>query len=58
LFEPAVLRDAQVVPDLGATLRDAMAERLRTRREIDPAQVKDVTRPRMRLPSPRPVRCE
>lgn len=58
LFTPEVLRAAEVESDLGTILRDAMAERLRARREIDPRGVYDPAHPRLNLPGPRPVRCE
>jgi 5'-nucleotidase len=60
LFAPARLAPQRIHPDLGNYVRDAIAKELRRRRGPlsgkDRALV-DSSRPRLALPSPRPVQC-
>lgn len=52
-------REGAVTIESGAPMRDAMVEALRRRGgELAPADVLDGARPRVVLPTPRPVRCE
>ncbi len=57
LFTPTALPDAAIERDLGQTLRDAMATRLKARTKVDPAELLVAQKPRLRLPSARPVHC-
>jgi 5'-nucleotidase len=57
LFAPAPLTESQIEPDLGTTVRDAMAAELRKRASVDPKALHDPKKPRLRLPSPRPIDC-
>jgi 5'-nucleotidase len=58
LFAPAKLEPGRIQPDLGMALREAMAARLSKRRSVEAKEHFDSERPRMKLPSPRPLRCE
>jgi hypothetical protein len=58
LFEPANLPPERIEQDLGETLRDAMAAKLRKRKIVDPKTLYDAKKPRLRLSSGRPVTCE
>jgi len=57
LFAPANLPRERIQPDLGKALRDAMAEGLSKRRKVDPKDLFDSKRPRLKLPTERPLVC-
>ncbi len=57
LFSNVNLADGAIQRDLGETLRDAFARRMKLRHELAPHDFFDAKKPRLRLPSARPVRC-
>jgi len=58
LFEPAALPKERVEPDLGQSVRDAMADQLAKRTKLEGSALYDPTRPRLVLPSARPIACQ
>jgi 2',3'-cyclic-nucleotide 2'-phosphodiesterase (5'-nucleotidase family) len=56
-FRAARLPRDRIRADLGIALREAMAERLRKRKSIEPKALLDERRPRLAMPSQRPVHC-
>jgi 5'-nucleotidase len=57
LFDAAQLSKDRIDPDLGLALRDAFALGLALRKTVDAQALFDPKRPRLVLPSPRPLDC-